>query len=1127
MKPETGADLSSDAALTQTGHSARSELRAGDVIGGRFRIESLIGIGGMAVVYRAYEQSLEIEVALKLLRPELARRPDSFRNFRQELLLARQVSSPHVVRIHDIGEHDGRWFISMDYIHGESLEHRRDRLRKLPLEQALAITRGLLDGLGAAHQRGVVHRDLKPANILLDERDHAYITDFGVARILGSTGMTQTGMIVGTPEYLSPEQARGTAIDARSDLYALGLILYEMLAGELPFSGGTPAEAVVQRILRPPPSLAQARPDLPAWLHAFSDRLLKVNPTHRFDSARQALHALDTQRVPRPPLNRRALSLTALAVVLLASAAIGLWRHPPSWGDTTAPVVQATPRIGVLPFAITPSDDEELQAAARALEEHLHTWLRNDPAVAAIPPRRVLDAKARTAPDLRGEALLRQLPDVANAANANALVRGQLQREAQDLVLSLAWVDLGGARSPAPVVVRARTPALLLDAYQTVVAGWLRSSQLHVGSAPALVPATLLPFGRALLDLDRGQADAAATTLAALPPSKPPSALLGLTLLQAQEAAQQALPAQNTGAMALKESGTDATPAGREFHIHALTIGDEYDAAAKALDGAVHAYPHDPDLALLNAETLAANGEGDAALSSLRQFVKADDQDARAWFLLARTAIVQGRAQPAVDEYLVRALVLNTRAGDTAAEAETRNALGIGYERLGQLDAAAEQYTRAAQMREKLDDKVGLGKTLRNLAIVQAQRGDREAAEQTLNRVKAMLEHLGDRASLADLHNDRGVIAEERGDFVAALAAYRDALVLRQQLDVPDLVAESLNNIAFSSFQLGQFDNALVYWQQASALYKTLDDHNGMLRIDQSIGLLDIARGHFAQARERLQASLREAEDRQLSEEASIGHVNLAELSLVEGRHAEALEHAERARAIAERRTDVRTEVEGRLLQARAACGLGDAAGIDGAVAGISPETINGDQHATLLLVRACAANITRNPAAVRSLLDEATGIASESHSGKLAIAIRLQQVHLALSANQLADAATQLRDIGNDTAHLRELPVRLEWLRLGMASALRSKDSAAAVARYREALALLKGIDRYAGAALLHRIGAKAFAANSPESSAASGAADAARAQLLANAPPAARATLQESLDRRLHEEAGIVHAP
>ena len=139
----------------------------------------------------------------------------------------------------------------------------------LPTDKAIGFAHDLLDGLSAAHQRGVVHRDLKPANVLIDAQERAYITDFGVARSLGATGLTHSGVIIGTPEYLSPEQARGETVDARSDLYAVGLILYEMLTGELPFSAGTPAETVMQRIVRQPPSLSNVRPDLPGWLQAF------------------------------------------------------------------------------------------------------------------------------------------------------------------------------------------------------------------------------------------------------------------------------------------------------------------------------------------------------------------------------------------------------------------------------------------------------------------------------------------------------------------------------------------------------------------------------------------------------------------------------------------------------------------------------------------------------------------------------------------------------------------------------------------------------------------------------------------------------------------------------------------
>ncbi len=1091
MKDEKSPGVLDDSTPTLTGYSAASELRAGEVLAERYRIVSLIGIGGMGVVYRARDLSLDIDVALKLLRPELARRPDAFENFRRELLLARQVSSPHVVRIHDIAEHSGRWFISMDYIDGQSLEQRRNTERRQSPEFALAITRGLLEGLDAAHKRGVVHRDLKPANILLDGADHPYITDFGVARVLGSTGMSQTGMIVGTPEYLSPEQARGGNVDARSDLYTVGLILYEMLSGELPFTGGTPAEAMVQRILRPPPSLAQARPDLPRWLHALSDRLLKVNPQHRFDSARQVLRAIESQRVPRPPLNRKLLAWVMLGLIAAGGATAWLWNHPQPWRELAAAVAPATPRIGVLPLQAEPASDAALLATARAIEEHLHQWLRGDPAIGAIARARMADATARAAPEQRGESLLRKLPDVAKAASADRLFHGRLQRDGGMLVLTLGWFDAKADVDHEPLIVRGADPGTLFDAYRRLAGKWLDLTDLDPGVAPALPPDMLETYGRALLELDDGKAKDAAATLSGAQATHPPAALSDLVLLEAQHDAQLTLPAENTRDRILRSAGLPGTAPEQALHVRALLDGKDGAALRQALDQALHRFPHDPELNLLNAQVLADQGEGSAALDVLREYVRTDQQDARAWFLLGRTSIVQGQAQPAVDEYLVRALVLNTRARNAAAEAETRNALGIGYERLGQLDAAAEQYQRAADMREKLGDTVGLSRTLRNLAIVQAQRGERDAAEQNLLRVKALLEQTGDRASLADLDNDRGVIAEERGDFVAALAAYRDALGLRQQLDVPDLVAESLNNVAFASLQLGQFDNALVYWQQALALYRQLDSVDRMLRIELSIGLLDIARGHYAEARTRLQASLRDAEDRQLPEEASIGHINLAELALAEGRLADALEHAGLARQIALRRTDLRTATEAALLQGRANCELGDAKGIDAALARL-PETIdNSEQAASRLLVESCRARLSGDFGAATTHLESAARLAAEIHSGKLGTEIRLRRLRLALAGGDAASIQAPLQALRNDSAQVREFPQQLEWLTLQVAAALRANDKAEAARRYRDALGLLKGIEYSGVAFMLHGLGSMAMGAQGSEALAAQAAAE------------------------------------
>nr|MBA3486823.1 serine/threonine protein kinase [Lysobacter sp.] len=268
----------SSGAVTATGIYSQMDFAPGTVLASRFRLESILGMGGMGVVYRATDTTLDVPVALKLLRPELAQRANAFERFREELLLARQVSSPHVVRIHDLARHEQHWLISMDLVDGSSLDQRIDRDGPLPIEDALKLARQLALGLAAAHAKGVLHRDLKPANVLLDAQGDAYISDFGIARSLASSGLTQSGTMLGTPDYLSPEQARGDPLDARSDLYALGLILYEMLSGQRAFEGGTIAEVLAQRMLRTPPPITRYRPESPDWVARLVDKLLRPQP---------------------------------------------------------------------------------------------------------------------------------------------------------------------------------------------------------------------------------------------------------------------------------------------------------------------------------------------------------------------------------------------------------------------------------------------------------------------------------------------------------------------------------------------------------------------------------------------------------------------------------------------------------------------------------------------------------------------------------------------------------------------------------------------------------------------------------------------------------------------------------
>lgn len=1115
-------------AATLTSHLMMAELGSGDVLAGRYRIEAMLGVGGYGVVYRAHDLTLGIDVALKLLRPEIARRPEAFERFRDELLLARQVSSSHVVRIHDIVQHDGRWFISMDFVDGESLEHRLDREGKLSTDAAIAITRGLLEGLAAAHQRGVVHRDMKPANILLDGSGHAFITDFGIARSLGATALTRTGVIVGTPEYLSPEQARGDSVDARSDLYAVGLILYEMLTGKLPFSGGTPAETVIQRIVRPPPSLAKACPALPHWLHALSDRLLQTNPDYRFTSANDALRALDARSVPRPPINRRRATFVLLSITLIGAATAWFWQHP-DWRERLVQATSAaTTRVAMLPIR-APTDDVELVALARAIDEHLQVWMRSDPTAASIPRRRVVDALARQTPGMSDDALLRQLPDIAKAAGANRLLFGTLRRAGDALRLELSVWPRDSASSPLTVVVQAADISELLARYQKEMIAVFDTLSLHPAAAPMLPAQSVVELGSGLLALDKPRSDGASSAAAVkaltdAADQSPRDPIIEVNLLQAQERNGQDLPAQATRDRVLALPLTDAGPLLREARANALLDNGDDDAAVQALDAATDSYPHDVGLDLLHADALVAIGEGDKALTILRRVVAADDQDARAWFNLGRTAIQQGQADAAVSNYLIHALVLNRLRGDRAAEAETSNALGVGYERLGQLDAAARQYTQAVEIRRALGDDVGLTKSLRNLAIIQAVQGDNANADRTLDEARQLLEQRNDQHSLAGLYNDRGVVAEERGDYAAAMGFYRQALALRQQLNAPALVAESLNNVGFCEFNLGDFDNALVYWQQALAQFQQIGDHSGELHVSESMGLIDMARGRFDAARERLAAALQSAEDRQLPEEAAVAHTYLGQLALNGGRLADAQLAANKALEVFSHRGDQRGQAEATLLQASVALALGDAAEATKLMGTLRRDQLSIDQRIDFYLRQVQAARLGNDPALAQRQLAAAGKAAADSHSA-IALRVALEGIRQALIGNDLAQAARLLATVRADSTRLGEIPLRLDWLELEIATALRNGNRAEANDRYREVLTILRTTGRWKASAVLHRLGALALVDRPAEARAARDAADAQQAQLLADAPPSSRTALSAVLDQRLIELTGTRH--
>ena len=334
-------------------------LEAGQKFGDRYHIIKLLGLGGMGAVYQAWDTELEIVVAVKVIRPEAASDPkmaaELDQRFKRELLLAREVTHKNVVRIHDLGEMEGIKYITMSFIEGEDLSSIIKRQGKLPIPQALQITRDVVSGLVVAHEAGVVHRDMKPANIMIGKADgNAYIMDFGIARsasdrvekalpetadIPGATtttpvhGHTVAGAIVGTFEYMAPEQFRGEVADQRADLYTMGLILYDMLTGKRRSKSAHSAIAEVQkRTKESPPPLRGIDPEIPEPLEQLVEHCVEPDPDDRFQSTKEleaALDLLDADGTLKPvkrTLTWKLMSSAAAIVIALLAGTFWLAR---------------------------------------------------------------------------------------------------------------------------------------------------------------------------------------------------------------------------------------------------------------------------------------------------------------------------------------------------------------------------------------------------------------------------------------------------------------------------------------------------------------------------------------------------------------------------------------------------------------------------------------------------------------------------------------------------------------------------------------------------------------------------------------------------------------------------------
>ena len=829
-------------------------LSEGEILAGRFRVIRFIARGGMGEVYEAEDQVLNERVAIKTIRtrPDVAGDARAMERFLREVNLARSVTHPNVARTYDIVREGPVTFLTMELLTGETLAHRLARTGRMRTEDALPLVEQMASALAAAHEAGVVHRDFKSANVMLspDARRpggvRAVVTDFGLARRerpgRGESSLTETEAVMGTPDYMAPEQIEGRPVSPATDVYALGIVLYEMVTGEPPFQGDSPISVALKKLKEAPPSPRTRVPDLPVEWERTLLRSLERDPRDRFASVGEVLRGLHGEAVAAGTgirARRRRLRFAAVAAGLLVAAAAG-WlalragarRATPPASPSSVAARPARRSIAVLGFKNLAGRPEEAWVST-ALAEMLTTEL----------------AAGETLRAISSEDVARMKSDLA-LTESDTLSRESLARVRKNIGADV--VLLGSyLTTSSPPAAEGSAPALRLDLrLQDTAAGETIAVVSEKGPASD-VDALATRAGESLREKLRlpavSQADAAAVRAAL--PANPEAARLyaeGLARLRVFDAV--AARDRLERAVALDPKHALARSA-----LAAAWTGLGYDA--KALEAAEAAFVLSGDLSretrlAVEGRYRASGNEWDRAVEIYRSLFTFYPDNLEYGLQLANAQTRAGRANDALATIaeLRRAFPKDDpRIG--VAEAETAKALS-DFARMEKAASAAAALADSSGAR-----LVGAAARLQQ-GIARRNLGDPKGGEALAGQARALFEAAGDRKGVASAINGIGNSLYDQGDLPGAVRAYEQVLAIAREMGNKRVAAGALDNIANVVGDQGDLAKARRMAEESLALFREIGDKAGEAEALNNIGAGLVIAGDLRGARESFQRAI-------------------------------------------------------------------------------------------------------------------------------------------------------------------------------------------------------------------------------------------------------------------------------